>query len=581
MNFDEVVASYFGNSTTEIYKNNLTNIRKYISSKKDHVSIDIYNISLDDIVKKSKDESYLNGQELLYTEDGIKLLFPVKNLWNDIKYYIPKSITKLEIPFEIIQNDISFLKNFPSLETLVLSDYANLTKEQIQKIQKNTNIKELLVNSTFYYNDFYKNEGFALEDGNVLYKDLLIRKKDSEEKGFKLDTMYIDTYNLNQEQIEKLYSISEKKDRIIIRTQDSSRYTINFLNDKLVDVSIDSNKLGDIDKFYNYLVNKGYQVNSVCINVGKMEYLNMDLSRYEKLAKETNLTFDYGAGGNPANLEEFKGLVASLNWYRNLIKEANLSPAEKVMFAFDIIKTFAYNESDVSKKDSRYPHRIIETGNIVCVGYCEMLKQILKDMDDIKVGDFGVENYDSNGNHLGGHARSIVELDDSKYNIHGMYVMDATWDSFKEELSEVKKYTALDLYRYFLVAPNDYKLIFPNDTVPNLFMSQQKEVNLVNEYVYAFEGIATSIEKSKLINTVTDDKVRKYLDAKRISLDTFNQMLYNVRIAEGYLPEMMDDEIRKVDKMNLFFMKELNNENGTENISYFEEYDLGQTKKAI
>lgn len=112
-------------------------------------------------------------------------------------------------------------------------------------------------------------------------------------------------------------------------------------------------------------------------------------------------------------------------------------------------------------------------------------------------------------------------------------------------------------------------------------MSQQKEVNLVNEYVYAFEGIATSIEKSKLINTVTDDKVRKYLDAKRISLDTFNQMLYNVRIAEGYLPEMMDDEIRKVDKMNLFFMKELNNENGTENISYFEEYDLGQTKKAI
>ena len=45
----------------------------------------------------------------------------------------------------------------------------------------------------------------------------------------------------------------------------------------------------------------------------------MDLSRYEKLAKDINLTFDYGVGGDPANLEEFKGLVASLNWYRNLI----------------------------------------------------------------------------------------------------------------------------------------------------------------------------------------------------------------------------------------------------------------------
>ena len=122
--------------------------------------------------------------------------------------------------------------------------------------------------------------------------------------------------------------------------------------------------------------------------------------------------------------------------------------------------------------------------------------------------------------------------------------------------------------------------MFPNDTVPDIFMSQEKKVNLVNEYVYAFEGRTTSIEKSKLINTVTEDKVRKYLDAKRISLDTFNQMLYNVRIAEGYLPEMMDDEIRKVDKMNLFFMMNMNNENGTENISYFEEYDSKGRKKA-
>ena len=52
MNFDEVVASYFGNSTTEIYKNNLTNIRKYISSKKDHVSIDIYVYILNNKTKR-------------------------------------------------------------------------------------------------------------------------------------------------------------------------------------------------------------------------------------------------------------------------------------------------------------------------------------------------------------------------------------------------------------------------------------------------------------------------------------------------------------------------------------------------
>ena len=70
------------------------------------------------------------------------------------------------------------------------------------------------------------------------------------------------------------------------------------------------------------------------------------------------------------------------------------------------------------------------------------------------------------------------------------------------------------------------------------------------------------------------------MDARRISLDTFNQMLYNVRLAEGYTQEMMMDEIRKVDKMNLFFMLEKNKENGTENISYFEEYEDKGKKKA-
>lgn len=580
MNSDDLVSYYFENTTTKIYIYNLINIRKYISSKKDYVSIYIYNLSLDDVVKKSKNDSYLDGHELLYTMDGIKLLFPVKNLWNDIKYYIPKSITKLEISLEVIQHDISYLENFPNLEILALSDYARLTKEQIQIIQKNTNIKEVLVNSTSSYNDFYKNEGFAIEGNNVLYQDLLIKRIDVEENKFnsRLDSMYISVYDLNREQIEKLYSIGEKKDKISIKTHDNSKYTINFLNDKLVDVSIDSNKLGNINKFYNYLLNNGYQINSVCINVENIDYLSMNLSIYEEMSKETNLTFDYGCGGPHPDLEEFKGLLASLNWYRNLIDVENLSPTEKVMFAFDIMKTFVYNESSVSKSDSRYPHRIIETGNIVCVGYSNMLKQILKDMDNIKVGELYVDCYDSNDKHLGGHERNVVEIDDSKYDIHGIYVIDATWDSFKIKGKDIfgNDYTALDLYCYFLVAPNDYKLMFPNDTIPDIFMFKEKKVNLVNEYRYTFEGITTSMADSKLINVVTEDKIKRKLDARRISLDTFNQMLYNVRIAEGYSLETALDEVHKVDKMNKYLIE--NNSNCKQSISYFEEYEFKKNK---
>ena len=31
-----------------------------------------------------------------------------------------------------------------------------------------------------------------------------------------------------------------------------------------------------------------------------------------------------------------------------------------------------------------------------------------------------------------GHARNFVRIDDDKYNIHGLYAMDITWDSDKE-----------------------------------------------------------------------------------------------------------------------------------------------------
>ena len=118
--------------------------------------------------------------------------------------------------------------------------------------------------------------------------------------------------------------------------------------------------------------------------------------------------------------------------------------------------------------------------------------------------------------------------------------------------------------------------MFPNDTIPDIFMFKEKKVNLVNEYRYTFEGITTSMADSKLINVVTEDKIKRNLDARRISLDTFNQMLYNVRIAEGYSLETALYEVHKVDKMNKYLIE--NNSNCKQSISYFKEYEFKKNK---
>lgn len=586
MNIDDYIVHYFKKQTVDSYKKNMRDIKKNISMHTSSFSIDTFPLEIRDVIRKQNDETYMNGREFEYTENGIKILLPLKEFWHDIKYFIPKTITKLELPFSLIQNDISFLKNFPNLETLILNDYKTLTKENIEKIQKSTSIKEILVNFTYGYNEYYKNEGFALSDtpSNVLlYKDLFIKKndkKDNENFSIFLNEMFINSYNLDTDSLEKLFSLSDgkPKNKVNIKTSNGSQYTIEFLDDHSLDISINSMDVKDVNKFYHYLTNKGYKVNSICYDVENMNYLDMDLSLYEEIAKSTNVMFDYGFSVN-SSFEEFKGLVASLKWYREIINNSNLSPAEKIMFAFDIMKTFSYNESQNSKNDSRYPHRIIETGNIVCVGYASMLKQILKNMDNnIKIGSFGVSCYDSQGEFLGGHERSLAEVDDDKYDIHGIFALDATWDSVKKEFAEVKKYTALDLYRYFLVAARDYKGIFPNDTVPDIFKYDElEEGRLLNEYKSAFEGFKGMLEDSELIKNTTKEKIKKYLEAPRISLDTFNQMLYNVRIAEGYTPEQALKEVEKVDKMNKYLLQQSSNCN--ESISsYFDEEIKGIKK---
>lgn len=576
---DYYVEYFFKNQTIEAYKKHMNHIKGVISSHTNNFSIEVANMSMSDVVKKQSDKDYMNGKEIEYTGNGIRILLPLKEFWCDIKSYIPKTITTLEIPFSLIENDLSSLKNFPNLDTLVLNDFAKLTKENIIRIQQSTSVKRVVTKSLYQYRDCYKEKGFySLESDVMYYNDLLIQKsKDKDNNKMLLSDISINAYDLNPDVIEKLYSLNtDKITTVNINTSNGSLYKIKFIDDNSLDIYVNSKDVDDVNKFYNYLSNKGYKINSICYNVSKLNYLNIDLSLYDSVASKTNLTFDYGTPLS-ANYEEFKGLVESLKWYRSIINSSNLSPTEKVMFAFDIMKTFAYNESQSITTDSRNPHKIIETGNIVCVGYSQMLKQILNKMDDnIKIGDLSVECFDENGLSRGGHERNCVQIDDEKYNIHGIYTLDATWDSFKEEGTSIlgNDYTALDLYRYFLVPTSDYKKMFPNDSVPDLFKFKEENVYLLKEYNHTFEGIWSYGTESDTIKKEKEDKIIKYLNSSRISLATFNQMLYNVRLAEGYNKQQAQYEVEKVDKMNKYLISNMSNSN--ESISFFDE---DKTKK--
>ena len=74
---------------------------------------------------------------------------------------------------------------------------------------------------------------------------------------------------------------------------------------------------------------------------------------------------------------------------------------------------------------------------MVCVGYSKLLNELLDkvgiDANRISINvdtsyddDFSIEEKEVE---LAGHERSIISIDDDKYNIHGLYMADPTWDN--------------------------------------------------------------------------------------------------------------------------------------------------------
>lgn len=123
------------------------------------------------------------------------------------------------------------------------------------------------------------------------------------------------------------------------------------------------------------------------------------------------------------------------------IKESNLSVYEKYLAVYNIVKQFKpYKENEESKEEARDLRYILNNEYIVCVGYAKLLTTLLDKVGipsiEFSVGintsyDKGIPMGDEPTN-VAGHRRNIVILNDDKYNIHGMYIVDATWDNDME-----------------------------------------------------------------------------------------------------------------------------------------------------
>ena len=441
MNIDEIIENVLGeefeSTNKDIYKNIITFLKKL---NEEFILVE-EGITLDVLGKVLNKKEKIN-LKINYTKNTLKTTYVFKKLNNLIINNLPRSIKSMTIPVDFVSNNLEALKEFKSLEEISFNSYRFLTSEELKFLSENTSIKRINFGGYIFNIEDYKGSIFVStsNDNKILFDDIVINNN-KENSNIKENTLEVKSINnFNIEDLDKVFPyIKSNINKVKVKTN-TGEYSID-ISGKDISIEVTDPDMNISAYLFNYFKNKGYNVNDVCFcltdfmrNPVVKDYTDFDYSLLDSLSTLVNLKVNYEGNTKTSSYDDFKGLVMSMKWYRSLLNDYDLSPVEKLAFGYDIMKTFEYKEAtNEDVFESREPYKIIKTGNIVCVGYTNMLAAILKGTEGISFTDFSVSCYKEDDKTLSGyHSRGLVKVDDDKYDIHGVYVVDTTWDSYKK-----------------------------------------------------------------------------------------------------------------------------------------------------
>lgn len=576
MNIDEIIENVLGEEFESTNKDTYENIITFLRNLNDKFILIEDEISLDDL-GRVLDENEKIDLSISYDENTLKTIYVFKELNDLIINNLPRSIKSMTIPVDFVSNNLEALKEFKSLEEISFNSYRFLTSEELKFLSENTSIKRINFGGYIFNIEDYKGSIFVStsNDNKILFDDIVINNN-KENSNIKENTLEVKSINnFNIEDLDKVFPYIKSNINKVKIKSNTGEYSID-IKDKDVSIEVTDPDMNISAYLFNYFKNKGYNVNDVCFcltdfmrNPVVKDYTDFDYSLLDSLSTLVNLKVNYEGNTKTSSYDDFKGLVMSMKWYRSLLNDYDLSPVEKLAFGYDIMKTFEYKEAtNEDVFESREPYKIIKTGNIVCVGYTNMLAEILKGTEGISFTDFSVSCYKEDDKTLSGyHSRGLVKVDDDKYDIHGVYVVDPTWDSYKKNGNKRlgNDYTALDLYTYFLISPEDYKKVFPHDSVPNFFKKDYEYLNLnmdnldsyneLSDKDFTDKDLFTFNFKELFDSSVSNERKLEYLKGKKLNKKTIMEIVRNTRLAEGFSKENVDKEMDK----NLEYYNKLSN----------------------
>ena len=350
--------------------------------------------------------------------------------------------------------------------TIIIPDY--ILDEDIIKEIINSKDKDVF---TIFIKEYDKNLIISEELTKLIkdnYLEAYISKRNERNK--KISSKYLISFYTKKELTEiGSLTLNTPLDETTIN------HLIHVNTEATITLSPPNKDKNDEKKYYEYLINifnilKQHNRNyNISIEVNNRELFRQS-NLLNILPNNINLTiqndlYKYDIETYQQEEDKLEKLIAP-------IRNSDLSPFEKYLAVYNLVKKFKpYRENDEDLEKSRYLRYILADGNeyIVCVGFSKLLEDLLNRVgipnQNMSVGvdisyDDGFTQEEKNIERAG-HQRNIIKIDDDKYNIHGIYVVDSTWDNDMENDFYYNSLLTFDRKKeaYRLEFLNDYDLL--------------------------------------------------------------------------------------------------------------------------
>lgn len=253
------------------------------------------------------------------------------------------------------------------------------------------------------------------------------------------------------------------------------------------------------------------------------------------------------------SFESYSKTLTPLRKFANKILALNLSPLEKLVLIEDFTKSRPYTDSS-NKAASRKFFHSRNSNYIVCYTYATTFKALC-DYTNIPCA-ISIGRLTTDGGKVSEHAKLICNIEDTKYNKHGLYIFEPTFDAAKIDKDYIEE--PCDNYLYFANTFDEYKDSYLISTKEFGLLS--KDTDTVNQeecikQLYELYGTEFIIEHgSRAI-----DIAQSVLDnSEHIDIDTFKSILTTARCSIG---EFDENDMERI--------IQINTEKAAQNISRF------------